>query len=209
MARKKLPLEYETELERVAESCRSAETPIADAVAMIYRSTKLSQDIIDTIAADARAGYQWDAIAARVGMSPRALHRMLARGKDRREKIEDWYDKRRSLPDDASDAQVIAEIGEPPAEDDLLVLYDACARAHANAECALVDIIRTAAEKHNSTGDAKWLLQNRFSNWKESKAVKANERDDERSTNSFDELNAKIVSFAARVSALAAATADE
>lgn len=208
MARKKLPIEYAPpDLERIADECRRGDAPIATAMGMLYRSAKLSQEVIDSIAADALAGYQWDAIAARVGMAPRSLARMLARGKDRREKIDDWCDKRRTLPDDSTDDEVVAEIGEPPPEDDLLALYDACARAHANSECRLVDVIRTAAEL-GSTADAKWLLSNRFPNWREVKAGKQNERADE-PTNSFDELNSKITAFAARVSALAAATADE
>ena len=210
MARKKLPEEYEPapDLERIANAARSGEMPIASALSMLYRSTKLSQEVIDAIAADALAGYQWDAIAGRVGMSPRSLSRMLARGKDRREKIDDWFDRRRSLPDEASDEEVVAEIGEPPAEDDLLALYDACARGHANAECRLVDVIRSAAEL-GSTKDAQWLLVNRFPNWKESK-VGRYERDTEpQSTDTLNQLNTKITDFAARVSALAAATADE
>lgn len=210
MARKKLPIEYEPtpDLERIADACRSREMPIAHAVSMLYRSAKLSQEVIDSIAADALAGYQWDAIAARHGMAPRSLLRMLARGKDRREKIDDWCDRRRTLPGEATDEEVIAEIGEPPPEDDLLALYDSCARAHANSECALVDVIRTAAEL-GSTADAKWLLVNRFPNWREVKGARQNERADEPSTNSFDELNAKITAFASRVSALATASADE
>ena len=167
MPRKPLPTEYDAplDLESIGDQVRAGERPLASALGMLYRATKFSQEMIDGIASDALKGYQWEAIASRAGVSARALHGWLRRGQQRREQIDEWFDKRRTLPDNASDADILAEIGEPPEEDDLLLLWDACARAHADAECRLVDVIRDDAEDNKNTSSAKWLLQARFKNW--------------------------------------------
>lgn len=209
MGRKKLPTEYEApiDLESIGDQVRSGERPLASALGMLYRSTKISQEMIDAIASDALKGYQWAAIAGRVGISARALAGWLRRGQDRREKIDEWFDKRRTLPDDASEEQVLSEIGPPPEEDDLLLLYDTCARAHANSECRLVDVIRDDAEINGNTSSAKWLLQARYANWSGNGRLPRHEepRIDDGSVDAIEQLAAKIDAFEARATALAIA----
>jgi hypothetical protein len=210
MGRKKLPTEYEApfDLESIGDQVRSGERPLASALGMLYRSTKISQEMIDAIASDALKGYQWAAIASRVGVSARALAGWLRRGQDRREKIDEWFDKRRTLPDDASEEQVLAEIGPPPEEDDLLLLYDTCARAHANSECRLVDVIRDDAEINGNTSSAKWLLQARYPNWSgNGKLPRHAEPDDASgSVDAIDLLASKIAAVEERARAIAAAS---
>lgn len=210
MPRKTLPTEYEAplDLEAIGDQVRSGERPIASALGMLYRSTKISQDMIDAIASDALKGYQWEAIASRVGVSARALHGWLRRGQQRREQIDEWLDKRRTLPDDADDGQVLAEIGSPPEEDDLLMLWDACARAHANAECRLVDVIRDDAEINGNTSSAKWLLQARFKNWSgNGKLPRHEEQPGDGASDAVELLASKISNFADKARALAIASA--
>jgi hypothetical protein len=212
MPRKKLPTEYEApiDLEAIGNQVRAGERPLASALGMLYRSTKISQEMIDAIASDALKGYQWAAIASRVGVSARALAGWLRRGQERRERIDDWFDKRRTLPDDASDEQVLAEIGSPPEEDDLLLLYDSCARAHANSECRLVDVIRDDAEINGNTSSAKWLLQARYANWNGNggRLPRHEDQPDAGPVDAIEQLAAKIDAFEARANALAAAAAD-
>lgn len=211
MARKRLPEEYQhpASLEAIGDKARSGAMPIADALAMLHRSSKLSQEFIDAVSADAAKGYQWGAIAARVGISPRTLANWLRRGKDRREAIDDWGDKRRTLPDDCDDDIVAAEIGECPVEDDLCLLYDSCARAHANAECELVDVIHASAVISGNTNDAKWLLTSRFDGWKPAGKIGRNEPENEDESNcsdAVDRLAAKIAAFDERARAITAAS---
>lgn len=212
MPRKRLPTEYEAplDLQALGDQVRAGERPLASALGMLYRSTTITQEMIDAIATDANKGYQWDAIASRVGVSARALSGWLRRGKDRREQIDEWFDKRRTLPVDASEEHILAEIGAPPQEDDLLLLWDACARAHANAECRLVDVIRDDAELAGNTSSAKWLLQARYKSWSGHGRLPRHEEpsDAAGSVDAIDELAAKIADTERRIHALAnAATA--
>ncbi len=209
MPRIRLPTEYETpfDLEKLADRARTGEMPIASALGMLHRSTKLTQEMIDSVAKLAIAGYQWDAIAARIRVSPRALDGWLRRGKARREEIDEWRDKRRTLSDDAVDELVIAEIGAPPQEDDLTLLYDACASAHAEAECNLVDVIREDALFNGNTSSAKWLLQARFKNWSgNGKLPRHEDPSSDGSSDAIEQLAAKIATFHTRALALATAT---
>lgn len=212
MGRKKLPTEYEApiDLEGIGDQVRAGERPLASALGMLYRSTKISQEMIDSIARDALKGYQWAAIASRVGVSPRALAGWLRRGQDRREAIDEWFDKRRTLPDDASEEHVIAEIGAPPEEDDLLMLYDACYRAHANSECRLVDVIRDDAEINGNTSSAKWLLQARYQNWNGNggRLPRHEDQRDDGPIDAVEQLAAKIDALATRAETLAITAAD-
>jgi transcriptional regulator with XRE-family HTH domain len=208
MPRKRLPTEYDSpiDLEGIGDQVRAGERPIASALGMLYRSTKISQETIDKVAEHALKGYQWDAIAGLVGVSPRALSGWLRRGKDRREKIDEWLDKRRTIPEDASEEQILQEIGLPPEEDDLLMLYDACARAHANAECRLVDVIRDDAEILKNPKSAMWLLQARFQNWKgNGKLPRYEDSSSSGPVDAVEQLAAKIDAFEARATALAVA----
>lgn len=210
MPRITLPTEYEAplDLEALGDRARSGEVPIASALAMLHRSAKLTQEMIDAVRQFAVAGYQWDAIAARVGVSSRALAGWMRRGQELREQIDDWYDKRRTIPDDATDEQVIAEIGLPPQENDLSLLYDTCARAHAEAECNLVDVIRNDAIFGANTSSAKWLLQARFKNWSgNGKLPRHEDPRDYGPSDAIEQLEAKIVALHARTSAVAIAAA--
>lgn len=211
MPRKRLPTEYEVplDLEALGNQVRAGERPVASALAMLYRSAKISQEVIDAIAQDALKGYQWDAIAARVGVSPRALSGWLRRGQQRREQIDEWFDKRRTLPDEASDEEILAEIGPPPAEDDLLLLYDACAKALANGECRLVDVINDDALINGNVSSAKWLLQTRHKNWSGNGRLPRHEDPTgDGSSDAIEQLASKLDAFETKARALAiAATA--
>lgn len=213
MARKRLPEEYQhpVNLESIADKARSGAMPVADALAMLHRSSRLSQEFIDAVSEYASKGYQWAAIAARVGVSPRSLANWLRRGKDRREAIDEWGDKRRTLPDDCDDEVVAAEIGECPVEDDLCLLYDSCARAHANAECELVDVIHASAVISGNTNDAKWLLTSRFDGWKQAAGRPKNEQepnDGADANGAIDRLAAKLAAFNERARSIAPSPTD-
>jgi hypothetical protein len=210
MPRAKLPTEYEIplDLEGLGDRARAGEMPIASALGMLHRSAKLTQEMIESVAKFAQAGYQWDAIASRIGISSRALATWLRRGQERREQIDEWYDKRRTLADDAPGELVVSEIGLPPQEDDLLLLYDACARAHAEAECNLVDVIRDDALYNGNTSSAKWLLQARFKNWSgNGKLPRHADADDASgSVDAIDLLASKVAAVEERARAIAAAS---
>ena len=211
MARKKLPQEYRhpIDLEEIADRAIAGEMPIANALAMLHRSSVLSQDFIDAVAKDARRGYKFEAIAARVGVAPRTLASWLHRGKEKREAIDEWHDKRRTLPADCDAHTVLAEIGEEPHEDDLSLLYDTCARSYANAECELFDVIHTAAVISGDVRAAQWLLVNRFENWKGGQVSGRGDRPGDSDSNcagAVDQLAAKIAAFDASRRSVAAAS---
>jgi hypothetical protein len=168
VARERLPREYEAapDLESLGDEARRGEMPIGRALAMLHRSTQITSEVIDAICADARKGYEWAAIAARIGVSKTLLANWMRRGEDRRNAIDEWFDRRRDLPIDMPDEEVIAEIGEPPAEDDLLVLYDRVARAFADGECTMIDVIRDDALVNGNVSSAKWLLTARYPSWR-------------------------------------------
>lgn len=185
-------------------------TPGADSARTLRAAGTLAQDAIHRIASDARHGYQWDAIAARCGMAPKTLHRMLSQGKRRREQIDEWAEKLREFASDATDAEIIDEIGPPPQENDLCELYDACAREHANAQCELVDIVRLDATQAQNVGSAKWMLVTRFEGWGRGGGSKREALDDSNiaDNNAIDLLSAKIAAFEAASRALAPAPND-
>lgn len=205
MAREKIPEEYESplDLDALGNEARSGVMPIGRALAMLHRSTQLTQTLIDAICDDARNGYEWPAIAARVGVGKRTLANWLRRGEDRREAIDDWADRRRELPDDMPDAEVIAEIGEPPPEDDLLLFYDSVARAMANGECSLVDVIRVDALVNGNVRSAQWLLTTRYPSWRESKRNSTKiEAHDVSDVDVIDALEKKFIDIEQRQKAL-------
>jgi hypothetical protein len=206
MAREKLPQEYEAplDLESLANEARSGEMPIGRALAMLHRSTALTDELIDAVCIDAQNGYEWPAIAARVGVSKNTLANWLRRGEDRRNAIDDWADRRRDLPSDMPDEEVIDTIGEPPVEDDLLLFYDRVSRAFANGECRIIDVIREDALVAGNVSSAKWLLTARYPNWRP--AGKGPQRSAETDNSDVDVIEAiekKLNAMAERKLALA------
>lgn len=163
MVRKKLT---KYDVEGVAQAASEGEMPINEALAILGRSTRLDQASIDRIAEDFSMGYKLRAIAARNGIGARLLQSWLRRGEARRHELDDWRDRRADLPESMTKDEVEQEIGPEPVENDLLLLYDTCARAEANGECALVDIIRDDAMIAGNVSSAKWLLQARYEDWK-------------------------------------------
>jgi transposase-like protein len=159
MPRRKIPLEYDPDVRPGHENVQGA--PITEALAMLHRSSIISEEVLREIAALARRGYTAKAIAAKVGIGQRTLTSWVARGAQRRHELNDWMDRRASLPVYYSHEQIVAEIGEPPIEDDMLALHDAFSRAEADSECELVDVIVNDAVLNQNTGSAKWMLTNR------------------------------------------------
>ena len=199
MARKKLPIEYDPDI-RINQDVRGA--PIADALATLYRSSRINEEVLREISELARKGYTLKAIAARVGMGYRTLTSWISRGERRREEIDDWVDRMNDLPSHYSHEQIVAELGEPPQEDDLLAIYDAVARSAAGAECDLVDVVMNDALLNQSTSSAKWMLNSRYG-WNSKVRV---ERDDGNDTVDADVLSAldkKLSDYEAKQRAIA------
>jgi hypothetical protein len=210
VARERLPREYEAapDLESLGDEVRRGEMPIGRALAMLHRSTQLTAEVIDAICMDARKGYEWAAIAARIGVSKTMLANWMRRGEDRRNAVDEWVDRRRDLPADMPDDDVIAEIGEPPVEDDLLVLYDRVARAFADGECAMIDVIRDDALVNGNVSAAKWLLTARYPSWRDSS--KNNVRITQTENSDVDVISAiekKLIAHDQRMKALNGADA--
>ena len=202
MARKKLPIEYDPDI-RINQDVRGA--PIADALATLYRASRINEEVLREISELARKGYTLKAIAARVGMGYRTLTSWISRGERRREEIDDWVDRMNDLPSHYSHEQIVAELGEPPQEDDLLAIYDAVARSAAGAECDLVDVVMNDALLNQSTSSAKWMLNSRYG-WNSKVRV---ERDDGNDTVDADVLSAldkKLNDYEAKQRALSDAT---
>ena len=198
MARKKLPIEYDPDI-RINQDVRGA--PIADALATLYRSSRINEEVLREISELARKGYTLKAIAARVGMGYRTLTSWISRGERRREEIDDWVDRMNDLPSHYSHEQIVAELGEPPQEDDLLAIYDAVARSAAGAECDLVDVVMNDALLNQSTSSAKWMLNSRYG-WNSKVRV---ERDDSNHTVDADVLSAldkKLSDYEAKQNAM-------
>lgn len=205
MARERLPREYEAapDLESLGDEARRGDMPIGRALAMLHRSTQLTTEVIDAICSDARKGYEWAAIASRIGISKTMLANWMRRGEDRRNAIDEWVDRRRDLPDDMPSEDVIAEIGEPPVEDDLLILFDRVARAFADGECAMIDVIREDAIVNGNVSSAKWLLTARYPSWRD--ASKNNVRGTQTDNSDVDVIAAiekKLIAHDERVRAL-------
>lgn len=207
MPRKKLPEEYQSplDLEGIGDEVRAQARPLAAAIGMLYRSTRLSQEIIDAVAADARKGYEIEHIAPRVGIAASVLRTFIARGQTRREQIDEWFLKRRTLPDDASEEDILAEIGPPPEEDDLTLLHDAFARHEANHACANIDVLNDESTVKGNWRAAAYILEARhgFGSKRALKATKNDERDDG-SADAIDQLAAKVAAFEERARARSA-----
>lgn len=158
--RRKIHLEYDPgAITEDVHDVRGA--PITDALATLYRASMIDPEVMLEVTRLARRGYRIPAIAKKIGVGPRTLESWVARGSQKRHDIDDWVDRRMMLPAHLSHEQLAAEIGEPPREDDLLALYDAFARAEADAECELVDVIVEDAITNRNTSSAKWLLNSR------------------------------------------------
>jgi hypothetical protein len=207
MARKKLPEEYQApiDLAGIGDEVRAQERPLASALGMLYRSTKLPQEIIDAIAADARKGYDIEYIAPRIGMAASVLRTYVARGQTRREQIDEWMLKRRTLDDDACEEDILAEIGPPPEEDDLLMLFDAFARSEANHACGNIDVLNDEAVVKGNWKAAAYLLEVRHGfGSKRSLRGKTNDERDDGPANAIDLLGAKVAAFEKRAGERAA-----